>query len=52
LSQKFNLFYHNYRILTEQDEARRDLLVIITGVVRRQLISALAALGIEAPERM
>jgi arginyl-tRNA synthetase len=52
LAQKFNLFYHNYRIITEQDEARRDLLVIITGVVRRQLISALAALGIETPERM
>jgi arginyl-tRNA synthetase len=52
LAQKFNLFYHNYRIIAEQDEARRDLLVIITGVVRRQLISALAALGIEAPERM
>ena len=52
LAQKFNLFYHNYHILTEQDEARRDLLVIITGVVRRHLISALAALGIEAPERM
>jgi arginyl-tRNA synthetase len=54
LAQKFNGFYDNdkNRILTEQDEARRDLLVIITGGVRRQLISALAALGIEAPERM
>jgi arginyl-tRNA synthetase len=54
LAQQFNAFYNNdrNRILEEKDEARRDLLVIITGVVRRQLISALATLGIEAPERM
>jgi arginyl-tRNA synthetase len=54
LAQKFNGFYDNdkNRILHEREEARRDLLVIITGVARRQLISALAALGIEAPERM
>jgi arginyl-tRNA synthetase len=54
LAQKFNGFYDNdkNRILHERDEARRDLLVIITGVARRQLIKALAALGIEAPERM
>ncbi|MBI3649724.1 MAG: arginine--tRNA ligase [Acidobacteria bacterium] len=54
LAQQFNAFYNNdrNRILEEPDIARRDLLVIITGVVRRQLISALTALGIEAPERM
>jgi arginyl-tRNA synthetase len=52
LAQKFNLFYHNYRIISETDEARRDLLVIITGVARRQLTAALDVLGIEVPERM
>jgi len=54
LAQKFNGFYDNdkNRILHEPEEARQDLLVIITGVARRQLTSALAALGIEAPERM
>jgi arginyl-tRNA synthetase len=54
LAQQFMTFYNidKNRILEEKDEARRDLLVIITGVVRRQLIRALAALGIEAPERM
>lgn len=52
LAQRFSVFYNKYRILTEQDEARRDLLVIITSVVRRQLTAALAVLGIEAPERM
>jgi arginyl-tRNA synthetase len=52
LAQRFSVFYNKYRILTEPDEARRDLLVIITTVVRRQLSAALAVLGIEAPERM
>ncbi len=52
LAQRFNIFYHNHHILSEQDEAKRALLVAITSVVRRQLIRALAILGIEAPERM
>jgi len=52
LAQKFNIFYHNHHILSEQDAARRALLVAITTVVRRQLILALDVLGIEAPERM
>ena len=52
LAQRFNIFYHNHHILSEQDQAKRALLVAITTVVRRQLISALEVLGIEAPERM
>lgn len=52
LAQRYNIFYHNYHILSEQDVDRRALLVAITSVVRRQLIRALDVLGIEAPERM
>jgi len=52
LAQRYNIFYHNYHILSEQDADRRALLVAITSVVRRQLIRALDVLGIEAPERM
>ena len=52
IAQRFNLFYHNYHILSESDPARRALLVSITSIVRRQLIAALDVLGIEAPERM
>ena len=52
LAQRFNIFYHNHHILSEQDTDRRALLVAITSVVRRQLIRALDVLGIEAPERM
>ncbi|MGA9772691.1 MAG: arginine--tRNA ligase [Blastocatellia bacterium] len=52
LAKAFNLFYHNYHILSEQDQARRALLVAITAIARRQLIAALDVLGIEVPERM
>jgi arginyl-tRNA synthetase len=52
IAQRFNLFYHNYHILSESDGARRALLVSITSIVRRQLIAALDVLGIQAPERM
>jgi arginyl-tRNA synthetase len=52
LAQRFNIFYHNYHILSEPDAARRALLVTITSIVRRQLIAALDVLGIQAPERM
>jgi arginyl-tRNA synthetase len=52
LAQRFNLFYHHYHILSEQDPARRALLVDITTIVRRQLIATLDLLGITAPERM
>lgn len=52
IAQRFNLFYHNYHILSEADAARRALLVAITTIVRRQLIVALDVLGIQAPEQM
>ena len=52
IAQRFNLFYHNFHILSESDAARRALLVSITSIARRQLIAALDVLGIEAPERM
>lgn len=52
LAQRFNLFYHNFHILSETDPIKQAVLVAITTIVRRQLIKALAVLGIEAPERM
>lgn len=52
LAQRFNIFYHNHHILSEQDPSRRALLVAIATVARRQLIRALEVLGIKAPERM
>ncbi len=52
LSQAFNLFYHRHRILSEVDAARKRLLLQISLLVERQLVSTLGLLGIEAPEKM
>lgn len=52
LAQKFNLFYHKYHILSEEDPERRALLFMVAEVTRRQMQKALALMGIEVPERM
>jgi len=54
LAQAFNFFYNRdeNRILEESDAVRRSVLVFVTDFVRAQLTRALAALGIEVPERM
>ncbi len=51
-ARAFNLFYHHHHILKEEDPVRRAALVVVADVTRRQLTNALAALGIEVPERM
>ena len=54
LAQSFNFFYHRRenRILEEKDAVRRAVLVVAADFVRKRLTTALAALGIEVPERM
>jgi len=52
LAQMFNTFYHRYPILTEPDEHRKEFLLATATVVRRELIRALAVLGIEVPAVM
>ena len=52
LARTFSRFYHDHRILTEQDPVRRAVLITVTRIVRRQLIAALAILGINVPEQM
>ena len=52
LARAFNLFYHRYRIMGEENEARRAVLITVADVARRQLTSALSTLGIIVPERM
>ena len=52
LAQLFNTFYHRYPILTEEDESRKKFLLATVAVVRRELIRALAVMGIEAPPVM
>lgn len=52
LAQLFNNFYHRHHILTETDEHRKRFLLATVGVVRRELIRVLAAMGISVPPVM
>jgi arginyl-tRNA synthetase len=52
LAKSFNLFYHRHRIIAEENEAKRWVLIQVADYTRRQLTGALATLGIDVPERM
>jgi arginyl-tRNA synthetase len=52
LAQMFNTFYHRYPVLSEEDAARKQFLLVTAAVVRRELICALGVMGIEAPPVM
>lgn len=52
LARAFNLFYHRHRIIAEEDETKRAVLIAVGNITRRRLTAALATLGIEVPERM
>jgi arginyl-tRNA synthetase len=52
LAKAFNLFYHNHKIITEPDDTKRAVLVVVADMARRSLTAALDTLGIEVPERM
>jgi arginyl-tRNA synthetase len=52
VAQQFNLFYHRYHILSEQDRARRSFYLAVADVTRLGLLKAMNLLGIDAPERM
>ena len=52
LAQQFNNFYHKHHILSEEDEARKALLMATAAVVRRELMAVMAVMGIPAPAVM
>jgi arginyl-tRNA synthetase len=52
LAQKFNLFYHKHHILSETDARKRQHLLLVADIVRRQLTEALYLLGCEVPPKM
>jgi arginyl-tRNA synthetase len=52
LAQLFNAFYHRYPILAEPDGGRKKFLFATVAVVRRELIRALAVMGISVPAAM
>jgi arginyl-tRNA synthetase len=52
LAQEFNNFYHRHHVLHETDAARKTFLLATAAVAERELVRALALLGIESPEVM
>jgi arginyl-tRNA synthetase len=52
LAQRFNLFYHRYRIVSEEDAARRMYYLAVVDLTRRALTRALDMMGIEVPPLM
>ena len=52
LAQDFATFYHNHHILTEEDAERKTFLLATAAITLRELVKALALLGIESPEAM
>lgn len=52
LAQRFNLFYHRYKIITEQDAARRMFYLTVVDLVRHALVKTLDMMGIQVPRRM
>jgi arginyl-tRNA synthetase len=52
LAKASNLFYQKYRIIAEENAAKRAVLIAVADVTRRQLTAALRTLGIVVPERM
>ena len=52
LTKTFNQFYHDYSILNEPDEQKRQLRIVIARNVAKILKNGMALLGIEVPERM
>ena len=52
LAQDFSNFYRLHHILSEEDPARKKLLLATAAVAQRELIRSLAWLGISAPEVM
>ena len=52
LSNAFNSFYHDPRILAEEDKERQASWIALITLVKRVLEACIQVLGFEAPERM
>ena len=52
LTKVFNQFYHDYSILNEPDEAKKQMRLVIARNVAKIIKSGMGLLGIEVPERM
>lgn len=52
LAKEYNQFYHDYKVLGETDENKRQLRLVLSRNVAKVLRLGMGLLGIEMPERM
>lgn len=52
LVKEFNQFYHEFSILAEENEEKRNLRLVISETVGKTIRNGMKLLGIEVPERM
>ena len=52
LTKEYNQFYHDYSVLREEDEARRQFRLVLSANVAKVIRLGMSLLGIEMPERM
>ena len=52
LANEFNKFYHETKILSEEDEERKAGYIALLSLTKRVLEACIGLLGFEAPERM
>jgi arginyl-tRNA synthetase len=52
LAQRFSLFYHRHRVLSEENPDRRLYYLLVVDFVRQSLTRALDLMGIRVPVRM
>jgi len=52
LAREFNQFYHDFSILGEEDNSKRNFRLFLSKVTSEVLYSGMWLLGIEMPERM
>ena len=52
LANAFNAFYHEIRILTQEDEEKKDSYLSLLELTRHVLEQCIELLGFSAPDRM
>ncbi len=52
LVKEFNQFYHEFSILTEEDESKRNTRLLLSETIGKTVKTGMKLLGIDVPERM
>ena len=52
LVKEYNQFYHDFSVLKEKDEQKRNFRIVLSAAVGQVIKNGMGLLGIEVPERM